>query len=163
MTTFLGNLFQWPDTFWVKNLFWRSSLNLPWLTFMIFPQVLLLVTRGQRLVLNYYWIEQEEIMLDQSGWLSIMSWQRGLIREEQWAFSVLTSAKILTMSPITSSQGQEMWVEWTDSEMDQELDEWQMSESHDQQSKIQQEACSQWWSLGIISGSVFLSSSGAWM
>lgn len=70
---------------------------------MIFPQVLLLVTRGQTLVLNYYWIEQEEIMLDQSGWLSIMSWQRGLIREEQWAFSVLTSAKILTMSPIISS------------------------------------------------------------
>lgn len=45
-------------------------------------------------------------------------------------------------------QAQEICVTWKDSEVDQELDEWQSSEGHDQRSKIQMEAFSQWHSPG---------------
>lgn len=45
VTTALESLFQYWATLWVKNVFLRSHLNLPWLWFMPFSQGLSLVTR----------------------------------------------------------------------------------------------------------------------
>lgn len=63
LVPWLCNLFLCPTIFWVKNLFQRSRFNLPWLIFMIFPQVLLLVTREQRSVLIYIGLIQRKSCL----------------------------------------------------------------------------------------------------
>lgn len=48
LITSLRTLFQWLTSLSVKNLFLMSNLNVPWCSFIPFPCVLWLVSRGRR-------------------------------------------------------------------------------------------------------------------